>query len=144
MSKTESTEEKTSLQHVKNTLFSLNTADWAYWLFLIFTLIGFFFGIFRGFGNFLAFIFFAVYLGSVTKFAKELLEAKKVAYKAVLNEPNVLLPEVKHRNPVLFIVLSIVTIGIYYLYIVIAVSKEINNFLDADFGYKNRILNAVQ
>jgi len=121
----ESTDEKQkllSLSTVEVHLESLDLRSWAYWLY-----VGFYAVIF----SLLAIIFLAIYLQSVFTVSKRLEEIKNTMY-SVMGISTLQMQNIKSRNIGLFILFVIITLGIYWLYLLIKLSSEINNYLDTD------------
>ncbi|MCD6103632.1 MAG: DUF4234 domain-containing protein, partial [Thermotogaceae bacterium] len=79
----------------------------------------------------LAIIFLAIYLQSVFTVSKRLEEIKNTMY-SVMGISTLQMQNIKSRNIGLFILFVIITLGIYWLYLLIKLSSEINNYLDTD------------
>ncbi len=122
--------------------FFLNRAEefaiqmWPFWLYLVFYLIGLFTGMYGFVFNILAFIFLAVYLHHIFRSTGKLSDLKDKLYQYLEDRYSVRLGgrvfRIPRRNIILFIILSIVTFAIYWLYLLIKLSGEINQYLATD------------
>ncbi|RKX52138.1 MAG: hypothetical protein DRP30_06695, partial [Thermotoga sp.] len=94
----------------------------------------------------IGFVFFAIYIQSVFSASNQLQDVKTKMYNALSKgEMLVNLKLIKSRNVGLVILLSIITLGIYAYYLLVALSKEINSFVEQDKELRNKlILQAVK
>ncbi|MFP4461744.1 MAG: hypothetical protein ACLFQE_06065 [Thermotogota bacterium] len=81
-----------------------------------------------------AFIFLAYYLSQIFKVSNELLRIKSQFYSFYLKEKyheglEYIIP---YRNIIMFFIFSVLTLGIYWYYLLFKLSTEINYFLDYD------------
>ncbi|RKX39213.1 MAG: hypothetical protein DRP20_01350 [Thermotogae bacterium] len=130
----ESTDDKQkllSLSTVEVHLESLDLRSWAYWLYVGFYVISLFIPVMAVIFSLLAIIFLAIYLQSVFTVSKRLEEIKNTMY-SVMGISTLQMQNIKSRNIGLFILFVIITLGIYWLYLLIKLSSEINNYLDTD------------
>ena len=125
-------------------LKGIRVPGWPYWLFFIFLL--FYWFLFRVPGAFvfpiLSVIFFLIHLHNVFFVADKLQELKSKAYLEFGNLPQGI-QAIKTRNVLLVLLLTIVTFGIYWIYLIIKLSSEINSFIDVDKMARQAILSKV-
>jgi hypothetical protein len=124
-------EKQTNLVVLEGHLSGLQLYTWAYWVYLIFYVLALFTGVASFVFSILAIIFLAVYLQSVFTVSKRLEEIKNIMYP-LLGVETPMLTYIKSRNIGVFILLVIVTLGIYWWYLLIKLSSEINQYIDAD------------
>ncbi|MFN4191283.1 MAG: DUF4234 domain-containing protein [Pseudothermotoga sp.] len=125
------TDKQINLGVIEGHLSALNLNLWAYWLYLVFYIISFFVPTISLVFTVLAIIFLSIYLQSVFTVAKRLEEIKNAMYP-MLGVSSPMLSYIKQRNVGVFILLTIVTFGIYWWYLLIKLSDEINQYIDAD------------
>ena len=91
--------------------------------------------------GFLAFVFIAFYLHSVFKLTDAVQELREKLYAHVLGEGPCLPPSrIRHRNLFLSLIFMVVTLGIYWLFLLYNLTSEINAYLDDDQAARSRIL----
>lgn len=116
---------------------------WPFWVYLVLYIIGLFVGWYAFLFNLLGFIFVAVYLSSIFKSANKLSDLKDRIYQYLQEKKGISLPERVHRikryNIILFILLSVITFAIYWLYLLIKLTLEINRYLESDEKVRTQI-----
>ncbi len=121
--------------------FSRNKVQvWAYWVYFVMLLVSYFsFGMYS-WAALIGVIFLAIYIQSVFSIAKYLQEAKTQLYNFL--GKNYLFNNrfIKDRNVGLFILFIIITFGIYWLYLIIKLSAEINDYLSWDIQTRESLL----
>ena len=91
--------------------------------------------------GFAAFLFIALYLNSVFKLTDAVQDLRQKIYAHVLGEGPCLPPSrIRHRNVFLALVLMVLTLGIYWLFLLYNLTTEINAYLDDDQAARGRIL----
>ncbi len=137
--KAQDLEEKFDISLIRNKIESIDIKTWAFWLYLVFYILNFLIPI--GIFGIIGLVFFAIYLQSIFTASKQLQEVKTTMYN-VLSKVDMLvnLKLIKPRNIGLVILLSIVTLGIYALYLLVALTKEINAFIDQDTELRSRLV----
>lgn len=125
------TDKQINLSVLEGHLSALNLNIWAYWLYLVFYIISFLVPMASFIFSILAIVFLSVYLQSVFTVARRLEEIKNAMYP-MLGISSPMLSYIKQRNVGIFILLVIVTFGIYWWYLLIKLSDEINQYIDAD------------
>lgn len=112
---------------------NLRLEPWAFWVYLGLYFIALFVPSPGDFWvNILGFVFLAVYLQMVFTLSKKLQDIKARFYSFYGRGSMSNLHRIKSRNIGIFILLTIVTFGIYWWYLLIVMSGEINDFLDID------------
>ena len=138
--KSQDMEEKFDISLIRNRIESVDIKTWAFWLYLTFYILNFLLPVY-GILGILGFIFFAIYLQSIFSASNQLQDVKTKMYNALSKgEMLVNLNLIKRRNVGLVILLSIITLGIYIYYLLIALSKEINSFVDRDKELRDRLI----
>lgn len=116
---------------------------WPFWVYLVMYIIGLFAGWYALLFNLIGFIFMAVYLSSIFKSTNKLSDLKDRIYQYLQEKKGVTLPERVHRikryNIILFIVLAVITFAIYWLYLLIKLSLEINRYLESDEKVRTQV-----
>ncbi len=120
-----------NLSVLEGHLSTLNLNIWAYWVYLVFYVISFLIPVASFVFSILAIVFLSVYLQSVFSVSKRLEEIKNAMYP-LLGISFPMMSYIKQRNVGIFILLTIVTLGIYWWYLLIKLSDEINQYIDAD------------
>ncbi|HEY8542568.1 MAG TPA: DUF4234 domain-containing protein [Pseudothermotoga sp.] len=120
-----------NLSVLEGHLSALNLNIWAYWVYMTFYIVSFIVPMASLVFAILAVVFLSIYLQSVFTVAKRLEEIKNAMYP-MLGISSPMLSYIKQRNVGIFILLVIVTIGIYWWYLLIKLSDEINQYIDAD------------
>ncbi len=121
------------IQIMNTEISNMRLEPWAFWVYLGLYFIQLFVPATAVFVlGILGFIFLAVYLQMVFSLSKKLqdIKAKFYAFYSQGNMRN--LHHIKSRNIGIFILLNIITFGIYWWYLLIVMSGEINAFLDTD------------
>lgn len=91
--------------------------------------------------GFAAFVFIALYLNAVFKLTDAVQDLRQKLYAHVLGEGPCLPPSrIRHRNLFLSLVLMVLTLGIYWLFLLYSLTSEINAYLDDDQAARSRIL----
>lgn len=91
--------------------------------------------------GFVAFVFIALYLNAVFKLTDAVQDLRQKLYAHVLGEGPCLPPSrIRHRNLFLSLVLMVLTLGIYWLFLLYSLTSEINAYLDDDQAARSRIL----
>ena len=130
---------KNAIMALKSRLKTIEIYDWAFWVYLICAIIGYI-NWYVFFINLIGFIFLAIYLQNLFQACKKLQEAKNKVYQYVSSKFILSGEIIKDRNIGMFILLAIVTIGIYWYYILIKMSYEINEFLQWDIESRERVI----
>lgn len=109
---------------------------WPYWIYLAMYIIGLFTGWYVFVFNLLGFIFLAFYINDIFKATSKVSDLKNKVYSylkegkkaSIIGE----VYRIPQRNIIVFIILSVITASIYWLYILIKLSSEINNYVKSD------------
>jgi len=143
--KAQDVEEKFDISLIRNKIESVEIKTWAFWLYLVFYILNYILPTY-GLLGIIGFVFFAIYIQSVFSASNQLQDVKTKMYNALSKgEMLVNLKLIKSRNIGLVILLSIITLGIYAYYLLVALSKEINSFVEQDKELRNKlILQAVK
>jgi len=75
-------------------------------------------------------VFFVTFLHFLFEAARHLQEEKVRLYRVLFDVE--FRPIIKERNVLTVLLLTLITFGVYWLYLIVELSKEINEFLDAD------------
>jgi len=109
---------------------------WPFWVYIVLYLVALFVGWFAFLLNLIGFIFLAVYLSHIFKTTNRLSDIKDKFYNYLRGRGKITaqieIYRIPRRNIVLFIVLSVITFAIYWLYLLVKLSFEINHYLDSD------------
>lgn len=120
---------------------------WPFWLYLIFYVVGLFTGTYGILFNILAFIFLAVYLAFIFRSTGKLSDLKDRLYQYLEDKHGVRLGgrvfRIPRRNILLFIILSVITFTIYWLYLLVKLSSEINHYLSTDEALRREVEEAL-
>jgi hypothetical protein len=130
---------KNAIVALEARLKTIEIYDWAFWVYLICAIIGYI-NWYVFFINLIGFVFLAIYLQNLFQACKKVQEAKNKVYQYVSSKLILNGEIIKDRNIGMFILLSIVTIGIYWYYILIKMSDEINEFLQWDIEARERVI----
>ncbi|HSV31028.1 MAG TPA: DUF4234 domain-containing protein [Atribacteraceae bacterium] len=107
---------------------------WIYWVYLVLHLVGLI--PLATMVGLIAFIFLAVFLHKIFQTTNKVSNLKDRLYTYLKDKKGLgmdyTVAHVPHRSIGLFILLSIVTFGIYWAYILIKLSSEINQFISSD------------
>ncbi len=122
-------------------LRSIKVPSWPYWLFFAFMMLYWFFPYLVIF-PILSIVFFLIHLHNVFAVADKLQELKGRAYREFGNLPQGI-SAIKTRNVLIVLLLTIVTLGIYWIYLIIKLSSEINSFVEVDKMARQAILSKV-
>ena len=89
----------------------------------------------------MSFVFLAYYLSQIFKVSVELINIKSQFYSFYLKEDyhEGLEYIIAYRNIIMFFVFSVLTLGIYWYYLLFKLSTEINLFLDYDEKLKKKL-----
>ncbi|WP_296904382.1 DUF4234 domain-containing protein [Thermotoga sp.] len=103
--------------------------DWTYFAFVACWFLNF---LFPGMWMFSLFqvVLFVVFLHFLFEAIKKLQEEKAYLYRTLFGVEY--RPIIRERNVLFVLLLTMFTLGVYWLYLVIRLSKEINEFLDTD------------
>lgn len=120
---------------------------WPFWVYLVMYLIALFSGWYAFLFNLIGFIFLAVYLSNIFKSTNKISDLKDRIYQYIQEKEGVGLSERIHRikryNIILFIVLAVITFGIYWLYLLVKMSLEINRYLESDEKVRTQMEEAL-
>ncbi|MDK2951198.1 MAG: hypothetical protein PWQ77_863 [Kosmotogales bacterium] len=130
---------KNAIMALESRLKTIEIYDWAFWVYLICAIVGYI-NWYVFFINLIGFVFLAIYLQNLFQACKKLQEAKNKVYQYVSSKFILSGEIIKDRNIGMFILLAIVTIGIYWYYILIKMSYEINEFLQWDIDARERVI----
>ena len=122
-------------------LRNIKVPSWPYWLFFISMLLYWFLPYIVIF-PILSIVFFLIHLHNVFAVADKLQELKGKAYREFGNLPQGI-NIIKTRNVLIVLLLTIVTLGIYWIYLIIKLSSEINSFIEVDKVARQAILSKV-
>ncbi|HAA86592.1 MAG TPA: hypothetical protein DCE14_09655 [Kosmotogaceae bacterium] len=138
--------EKTDVIDLFSTRLSgMQLPVWAYWLYVVLYIIGLFSGAYAILFFVLGFIFLAIYLHGVFSVSESLQDMKGKIYPFLLEK--VVFEDIRKinkRNIGLFILLSIVTFGIYWYYLIIKLSSEINAYTDIDSRLRESVYSKLE
>jgi len=91
--------------------------------------------------GFAAFVFIALYLNAVFRLTDAVQDLRQKLYAHVLGESPCLPPKrIRHRNLFLSLIFMVLTLGIYWLFLLYNLTAEINAYLDDDQVVRTRIL----
>jgi hypothetical protein len=113
---------------------------WAYWIYFAMIIISYFSIGSLSWISLIGVIFLAIYINSVFSVAKYLQDSKNRVYEYLNKRIYFTKSIIKDRNVGLFILFVIITFGIYWLYLIIKLSDEINNYLSWDIQTREKIL----
>ncbi len=122
-------------------LRNIKVPSWPYWLFFISMLLYWFLPYIVIF-PILSIVFFLIHLHNVFAVADKLQELKGKAYREFGNLPQGI-NTIRTRNVLIVLLLTIVTLGIYWIYLIIKLSSEINSFIEVDKVARQAILSKV-
>jgi len=120
-------------------LQSLRFEPWAFWVYLAFYFLGVVFAGYSWLFNLVGFVFLGVYLQKTFTTAHLLQEYKERFYSGYQSSMMSSVRRMKNRNIFLTVLFIIITFGIYWWYLLIAFSKEINDFLDLDLRLRSSL-----
>ncbi|WP_233185648.1 DUF4234 domain-containing protein [Thermotoga sp. SG1] len=103
--------------------------NWTYFAFVLFWFLSFLFPEVWLF-SLLQVVFFVTFLHFLFEAARHLQEEKARLYRTLFDVE--FRPIIKERNVLSVLLLTLITLGVYWLYLIVELSKEINEFLDAD------------
>lgn len=135
----EDEQKKSAIVALESRLKTIEIYDWAYWIYLVCAIVGYI-NWYLFFINLIGLIFAAIYLQNVFSASFKLQDAKSKVYQYVSDKFILSGEIIKRRNIGLFIILAIITFGIYWYYILIKMSYEINEFLQWDIESRERVL----
>jgi hypothetical protein len=111
---------------------SLKLEPWTFWVYFVFYFLGTVTTHYGWLLNLFGFVFLGIYLQKTFTTATRLQDYKESFYTVYRSSSRYLVRHMKSRNIFVTVLLIIITLGIYWWYILIAFSKEINVFLDTD------------
>ena len=88
--------------------------------------------LFATLASIMAFIFLGIFLQSIFNTEERLQGAKDLFYGIYLHGDNIAMRRIKKRHFGLVILFTIITLGIYWWFLLINHSREINDFIEAD------------
>ncbi|MCS7232537.1 MAG: DUF4234 domain-containing protein [Synergistetes bacterium] len=94
--------------------------------------------------NIPALIFLAIYLHSLFSVSSDLSKFKNMIYFHLLGGIPFPIPEIRERNVIVVAILSIITLNIYWLYLLIKLTKEISNFINADMKIRKHLTETLK
>ncbi len=116
---------------------------WPFWIYVVTYIIGLFTGMYALLFYLIGFIFVAVYLSSIFKSANKLSDLKDKIYRYLQEKKHMMIEgevyRIKRYNIIVFIILSIITFAIYWLYVLVKLSVEINRYVETDETIRARI-----
>ncbi len=113
-------------------LQTLRFEPWAFWVYLGLYFLGVVIPAYSWLFNLVGFVFLGVYLQKTFSTANSLQEYKERFYTGYQSAMLSSVRKMKNRNIFLTVLFIIITLGIYWWYLLIAFSREINEFLDLD------------
>ena len=113
-------------------LDTLKFEPWAFWVYLGLYFLGIVVPAYSWLFNIIGFVFLGIYLQQTFKTAALLQEYKDRFYSVYQNAMATPVRKMKNRNVFLTVLFINITLGIYWWYLLIAFSKEINEFLELD------------
>jgi hypothetical protein len=116
---------------------SLKLEPWTFWVYFVFYFLGTVTTHYGWFLNLIGFVFLGIYLQKTFTTATRLQDYKERFYTVYRPSSLYFVRHMKTRNIFVTVLLIIITLGIYWWYILIAFSKEINAFLDTDKKIRN-------
>ena len=135
----EDEQKKNAIVALESRLKTIEIYDWAYWIYLVCAIVGYI-NWYLFVINLIGLIFAAIYLQNVFSASFKLQDAKSKVYQYVSDKFILSGEIIKRRNIGLFIILAIITFGIYWYYLLIKMSYEINEFLQWDIESRERVL----
>ena len=134
MNKTNDEEVLYDFKWMSDKLNALWIQQWAFFGYVTMSLLGTIFNNMTMLFSLFAFVFLAYYLSQIFKVSNELLRIKSQFYSFYLKEKyheglEYIIP---YRNIIMFFIFSVLTLGIYWYYLLFKLSTEINFFLDYD------------
>ncbi len=119
-----------------NRIEDFTIPTWHYWVYLVMYIASLFTGWYAFLFNLLGFIFLAIYIHNIFKSTSKLSDLKDKIYRYLKEEKGVDLAgevyRIPQRNIITFIILSVITLSIYWLYLLVKLSSEINNYVKSD------------
>ena len=134
--------ERVNYQNGLELLSGMGVSTALFWGYILLHLAGVFLpgGLGRLMG-FVAFVFIALYLNAVFKLTDAVQELRQKLVAHVLGEGPCLPPKrIRHRNLFASLAFMVLTLGIYWLFLLYNLTAEINAYLDDDQAVRNRIL----
>jgi hypothetical protein len=134
MNKTTDQEVLYDFQWMSRKLNTLWIQLWAFFGYVVMSILGTIFTNMAMLFSVFSFVFLAYYLSQIFKVSNELLRIKSQFYSFYLKEKyheglEYIIP---YRNIFIFFMFSVLTLGIYWYYLLFKLSTEINFFLDYD------------
>lgn len=126
-----------------NRMEEFTIPTWPYWVYLAMYIISLFTGWYALLFNLLGFIFLAFYINNIFKSTSKVSNLKNKVYHYLKEEKGVSLSgevyRIPSRNIITFIILSVITLSIYWLYLLVKLSSEINNYVKSDEKMRKEI-----
>jgi len=122
-------------------LKNMKIPNWPYWLFFIFMVLYWFFPSLVILPV-LSIIFFLVHLHNIFSVADRLQELKGKAYMEFGDLPKDV-KTIETRNVLMVLLFTLITLGIYWVYLIIKLSSEINTFVEKDKIARQVILSKI-
>ncbi len=137
--RTEDLSVKSEIEAASLELKNAMIKGWPFWGYMISYILGILFIFEMGIAMFfeiLAFVFLLIYLYHIFSTSSSIYKTKSRLYSYLRNMkglPNVQdMPQITQRNIFLVVVFTIITAGIYWLYLIVKLSMEINEYVKND------------
>jgi hypothetical protein len=134
--------ERVNYQNGLDLLAGMGVSTALFWGYILLHLVSVFLpgGLGRLMG-FAAFVFIALYLNAVFRLTDAVQDLRQKLVVHVLGEGPCVPPKrIRHRNLFLSLVFMVLTLGIYWLFLLYNLTSEINAYLDDDQAVRTRIL----
>jgi len=126
-----------------NRIEELIIPTWPYWVYLAMYVIGLFTGWYAFLLNLLGFIFLALYINNIFRSTSKVSDLKNKVYSYLKERKGATITgevyRIPRRNILVFIILSVITLSIYWLYLLVKLSSEINNYVKSDEKMRKEI-----
>ena len=126
-----------------NRIEELIIPTWPYWIYLVTYFISLFTGWYALLCNLLGFIFLAIYMHNIFKSTSKVSDLKNKVYDYLKEKKGATITgevyRIPRRNILVFIILSVITLSIYWLYLLVKLSSEINNYVKSDEKMRKEI-----
>ncbi len=139
---------KSEIEAAARELESESIPGWAFWGYVISYVVAMIFSfvppVTTVFGL-VGFVFFLIYLHQIFSTAASIYGVKNRVYSYLRNMKG--LPQIEELRPIakrnifLVLILTIVTFGIYWLYLLVRLPTEVNEFVKSDEGIRARFVN---
>lgn len=131
-----------------NRIEELIIPTWPYWVYLAMYVIGLFTGWYAFLLNLLGFIFLALYINNIFRSTSKVSDLKNKVYSYLKERKGAAITgevyRIPRRNIIVFIILSAITASIYWLYILVKLSSEINNYVKSDEKIRKELEEAFE